>query len=200
MGTWQEREVPAQSPSRDAKGGASADAADPPAEEVVRKGTVVSIPKETHEALLAFVNRKSTIFADVVEIDLSRNGWFALTTMSVSPEAVTREDHEDAKQHLLTITLERKPDVAVTVETVPTVRLGDGLQVVGIDRVVLRFSAQQDAARPIWCHAVGSGKKALYKVDGEPPQEWRGKSVDVTSEVRRDGATYRHDWNAGAKP
>jgi hypothetical protein len=83
---------------------------------------------------------------------------------------------------------------------VPTVRFGDGMRIVGVDRIVLRFWAQQSAERPIWFHAAGAGKSAFFKVEVAPPQEWRGRSVDVRSEIHNVAGAYRFDWSAEAKP
>lgn len=165
-----------------------------------RRGTVVTIPADVVQAHADFVNRSSTIFADSVEVDLSRNGWLALASFAVAPDAVIRRDVEDRERGVLTITLQRVPEVAVTKESIPTVRFGDGMRVAGIDRVVLRFWTQQSADRPQWFHAAGRGEVALYSVESAPPKEWRGKRVDVRAEIQRAGASYRFVSNAEAQP
>jgi hypothetical protein len=179
-------------------GAESAPAKDQPAEQP--RGTVVDIPAEVADQFREFVNRPSTLYADAVEIDLSRNGWFALSSFAFARDAVDRRDEEDAAKGLLTITLTRKPEVPATKDSVPTVRFGDGLRVVGVDRIVMRFSARQSADRPIWFQAVGAGKRALYAIEKEPPKKWAGTSVVVQSEIRRTGGPYRFDWSAEGKP
>lgn len=164
------------------------------------RGTVVSIPADVAGAQGEFINRPSTIFADAVEVDLSREPWLALSSFSLARDAVTRVDNEDRERGVLTITLERVAGTAVMKDSVPTVRFGDGMRIVGVDRIVLRFWAQQSAERPVWFHAAGAGKSAFYTVEGEPPQAWRGRSVDVRSEIHKVGGTYRFDSSAEAKP
>lgn len=164
------------------------------------RGTVVTIPADVVAQQTDFVNRRSTIFGDAVEVDLSRNGWLALATFAVSKDAVTRRDQEDAARGVLTITFERNTEVAATPDSIPTVRFGDGMRVVGIDRVVLRFWTQQSADRPQWFHAVAAGKTAVFSVESEPPQEWRGTRVDVQAQTVKSGGAYRFVSDAGAKP
>lgn len=164
------------------------------------RGTVVSIPGDVAQAQADFVNRASTIFADVVEVDMSRDGWFALVSMAISPDAVVRRDEEDKTNGVKTITLQRKPEVPPTQESIPTVRFGDGMRIVGVERVVLRFWTRASADRPQWFHAVGRGQTAVFAVETEPRQEWRGKSVDVRADIVKAGASYRFASDAGAKP
>jgi hypothetical protein len=187
MGTWN-------------KSDSSASKSAPQTERAPEKGTVVEIPRDVAAQMGDFTNRWSTIYADSVEIDLSRNGWLALASFAISADAVERQDREDTEQGLLTISLTRRPDVPATKESVPTVRFGDGLRVVGVDRILLRFSARQSADRPFWFHAVGAGKRALYVIESDPPQEWKGKSVDVRNEIRLVDGKWRYDWSAEAKP
>ncbi len=163
-------------------------------------GTRVEIPADVVAKMADFVDRRSTIFADAVEVDLSREQWMQLTSISVSRDAVRREDYEDSGRGLTMITLTRLPGVPATTDSVPTVHFGDGLRVVGVDQIVLRYSAKQSVDRPVWFHAVGAGKKALYAVESDPAKEWKGKMVDVRSEIFRAGTTYRFDWSADAKP
>jgi len=165
------------------------------------RGTVIEIPGDVAAQMNEFLDRKSTLFADAIEIELSpKEFWLGRSTFAVAPDAVNREDHEDATQGLLTISLSRAPGVPATSDAVPTVRFGDGLRVVGVDRIVLRFASKRSADRPIWMHAVGGGKTALYAVEGDRPQQWRGTTVDVRSEIRRADGTYRFDSSAEAKP
>ena len=164
------------------------------------KGRVVTIPPEAAAKSKDFSDRKSTIFSDVVEVDLSREGWLALASFSISRDAVMRRDEEDPRRGVVTITLQRLPNVAAMQDSVPTVRFGDGLRVVGVDRVVLRFWTQPSVERPVWFHAIAAGKSALYAIETEPRQEWKGRSVEVRSELHRVGDTYRFDWSAQGRP
>ena len=190
MGLWKPGDAAGDPPSAPAESGSK---------EPLR-GTVVTIPADVVQAHAEFVNRSSTIFADTVEVDLSRNGWLALASFSIAPDAVIRRDVEDRERGVLTITLQRVPEVAVTKESIPTVRFGDGMRVAGIDRVVLRFWTQQSADRPQWFHAAGVGKGAVFAVESEPPKEWRGRRVDVRAEIRKAGASYRFVSDAEAQP
>ena len=172
-------------------------------ENAVARGTVVTIPAGVVQQHAEFVNRPSTIFADAVEVDLSRNGWLALASFSVARDAVIRRDEEDHARGVLTITLQRIPEVAATKESIPTVRFGDGMRIVGIDRVVLRFWTQQSADRPQWFHACGAGqaeRSAVFAIESDPPKEWRGRRVDVRSEIRKAGATYEFVASQEAQP
>jgi hypothetical protein len=164
------------------------------------RGTVITIPAEAHNAQAEFIDRPSTIFADAVEVDLSREPYLALASFTIARDAVSRQDREEPDRGVLSITLERVAGSAVTKDSVPTVRFGDGLRIVGVDRIVLRFWSQQSAERPVWFHAAGAGKSAFFNVDGQPPQAWRGKSIDVRSEIHKVGSTYRFDSSAEAKP
>jgi hypothetical protein len=189
MGTWNKEDSSAPPPAP-----SKSTSSEPP------KGKVVEIPRDVAAQMGDFVNRWSTIYADAVEIDLSRDGWLALATFAIAPDAIDRQDTEDADQGLLTISLSRRRDVPATKDSVPTVRFGDGLRVVGVDRILLRFSSKKSVERPFWFHAVGAGKTAIYRIDSEPPQEWRGKSVDVRNDVRLVNGAWRFDWSAEAKP
>jgi len=162
-------------------------------------GTVITIPADVVQAHAEFVNRPSTIFAESVEIDLSANGWLALASFSVSPDAVIRRDEEDTSRGVVQITLRRIPDIALTADAVPTVRFGDGMRVAAVDSIVLRFWKQQSVDRPQWFHAAGRGK-AVFVVESEPRREWRGSTVDVRAEIRKTGATYQFVSDQGAKP
>lgn len=164
------------------------------------KGTVISIPPEVAAQHANFTDRESTIFGDVVEIDASRNGWFSMASMSVAKDAVRRTNVEDAQRGVLTITLERLPQSPPTPDAVPTVRFGNGLRVVGVDRVVLRFWSQQSAERPLWFQARGAGKKAVFQVDGPPEEKRSGRQISVRAEIVRIGDTYRFDTSAEAQP
>jgi hypothetical protein len=199
MGLWKSRDQ-LRSESGQAKKTAKGEPEPEPEQAAPPKGRVVTIPPEAAAAQADFSNRPSTIFSDVVEIDLSRAGWLALASFSVSRDAVIRRDEEDAERGILTITLQRVPNVAATKDSIPTVRFGDGLRVVGIDRVVLRFWSQPSVERPMWFHAVGAGKRAVYSIDGEPPREWRGRAVDVRAELHLVAETYKFDFSAEAKP
>jgi hypothetical protein len=192
MGTWNKADssVDPKKSNADPAGGQAPEPA----------GTRIEIPQDVVSKMAEFINRKSTIFADAVEVDLSRDGWLALASMAISADAVQRTDHEDAEKGVTTITLARMPGVPATKESVPTVRFGDGLRIVGVDRIVLRYSARHSAERPFWFHAVGAGKRAFYAVESEPPQEWRGSSVDVRNEIRSVNGVWRYDWSAEAKP
>jgi hypothetical protein len=163
-------------------------------------GTRIEIPQDVVGKMADFANRKSTIFADAVEIDLSREPWLALSSIATSTDAVERTSREDAATGMTTLTLARMAGVPATKESVPTVRFGDGLRIVGVDRIVLRYSSRRSADRPFWFHAVGAGKRAFYAVETEPPQEWRGSSVDVRSEIRNVNGVWRYDWSSEAKP
>jgi hypothetical protein len=196
MGVWKTRD---QIRSDEARREAARDQ-EASQREAAKAAKVITIPAEVAKAHADFIARKSTIFADAVEIDLTREPWFGQATFAVSRDAVIRRDEEDAARGILTITLQRIPNVAPTMESVPTVHFGDGLRVVGVDRVVLRFWSQKSAERPMWFHAVGAGKSAVYKVETDPPQEWRGKSVDVRSEIHLVREEYRFDSSAEAKP
>lgn len=165
-----------------------------------RPAKVVTISAETAKAQENFIAQKATIFADAVDVDLSRDGWFAHATMSVSRDAVVRRDEEDASRGVLTITLQRIPNTPVTMESIPTVRFGEGLRIVGVDRVTLRFWTKGSTDRPMWFRAMGAGKTALYKVETDAPREWRGKTVDVRAEIHLVGEEYRFDSSADAKP
>lgn len=200
MGTWKTSDQirQQQAPKRDEA--AKSDDPGTAAPERPKTTKVITIPADVAKAQNDFVSRKSTIFADVVEMDLSRNGWFAQATFAVSRDAVIRRDDEDAQRGVLTITLQRVPGVAATMESVPTVHFGEGMRIVGVDRVTLRFWTKPSAERPIWFHAVGAGKTAFFKVETDPPQEHRGKTVDVTSEIHLVGEEYRFDSSAEAKP
>jgi hypothetical protein len=66
--------------------------------------------------------------------------------------------------------------------------------------VTLRFWTKPSVERPMWFHAVGAGQSAFFKVETDAPQEWRGKSVDVRSEIHLVGEEYRFDSSAEAKP
>jgi hypothetical protein len=193
MGLWKNSESKEETRRREAE-------APPEERREPRAGTVVSIPADVAAEMSQFSNQKSSIFGDSVEVDLSRNGWLALASFAISPDRVVRTDQQDAQAGVLTVTLQRVPGGAVTMESVPQVRFGDGLRVVGVERVVLRFSTQQSAERPFWFHAVGSGQKAFYAIETDSPREWRGRSVEVRSEVRRVDGAYRFDWSAEAKP
>jgi hypothetical protein len=190
MGLWKQGEG-AQSPPP---------ARPEPAQDEPLRGTVVSIPGEVAQAQTDFVNRPSTIFADVVEVDMSRDGWFALVSIAISPDAVTRREEDDNAKGIKTITLQRVKGVPATQESIPTVRFGDGLRVVGVDCIVLRFWTRPSADRPQWFHAAGRGQVALYAVEADPRQEWRGRTVDVRAEITKAGASYRFVSDAGAKP
>lgn len=168
------------------------------------KGTIVTIPPDVNAAFENYVNRPATILADAVEMDFSRNQWLALMSLAVAPDAVSRTDNQDPTRGVLTITLMRKPGVAATLDSVPTVRFGSGLRITGIDRVVLRFWTQQSVERPIWSNGMGAGKKAIYQIEpatpGAPPQEWRGTFVRVTSEIHKVDGEYRFDSAVETKP
>jgi hypothetical protein len=132
-------------------------------------------------------------------MDLSRNGWLARASFAIAKDAVVRRDEEDPQRGLLTITLQRLPDVPATGDSVPTVRFGDGLRVVGVDRVVLRFWTQQSVERPHWMKATAAGR-AVFAVEGDAGQEWRGSRVEIRSELHKVGGAYRFDSAAEAKP
>lgn len=195
MGLWKDESAPAADRAR-----AREPAPEREPEPEAPRGRVVSIPAEAIAGHTEFVNRASTIFGDAVEINMSREPWLALAGFTVSPDAVSRTNQEDEGRGVLTITLERIRGAAVTRDSVPTVRFGDGLRVVGVDRVVLRFWAQKSVEKPHWFHAVGAGRSAFYTVESQPPREWRGKSVDVRSEIHDVAGEYRFDWSAEAKP
>jgi hypothetical protein len=191
MGLWKSGEKPQ-------------DASPAPAEtEEVRRGKVVTIPAGVVQQHAEFVNRSSTIFADAVEVDLSRNGWLALASFAVARDAVIRRDIEDRDRGVLTISLERVPEVAATKESIPTVRFGDGMRIAGVDRVVLRFWTQQSADRPQWFHASAAGhaeRSAVFAVESEPPQELRGRRVDVRAEIRKMGPSYEFVSSTESQP
>lgn len=193
MGIYKSDDAPAAERRREA-------APEPEAQPEAPRGTVITIPADAANAQTQFINRPSTIFADAVEVDLSREPYLALASFTIARDAVSRQDREDPDRGVLSITLERVAGSAVTKDSVPTVRLGDGLRIVGVDRIVLRFWSQQSAERPVWFHAAGAGRSALFNVEGEPPQAWRGKSIDVRSEIHKVGGAYRFDWAAEAKP
>jgi hypothetical protein len=170
----------------------------PPPEKPRDPSKEIVVGEETAALMGDFVNRPSTLFADAVDVDLSRNGFLAMATFSISPDAVVRRDSEEGG--ILTIALTRRPEVHASKETVPTVRFGYGLQIVGVDRVTLRFSPMTTPDRPMWIHAVGAGKKAVYSIESKPPQEWRGGRVDLRGEIAKVGGAYRFTWNAEARP
>jgi hypothetical protein len=174
------------------------EAPEPPPAREVDPTKEVTVPEEVVAKMGDFMNRRSTIFADAVEVDLSRNGFLANATFAVAADAVERRDVDD--RGVLTITLTRRPDIPATKETVPTVRFGFGLQIVGVDRVTLRFGRMVALDRPLWFHAVGAGKKAFYSVETEPRQEWRGTGVDVRADVLRGPSGYAFSSSAEAKP
>lgn len=163
------------------------------------KGTVVSIPGDVVAAETDFVERPATLFGDVVEADLSRNGWLARASFAIAKDAVIRRDEEDPARGVLTITLQRIPDVPATKDSVPTVRFGGGLRIVGVDRVVLRFWTKQSAERPHWMNAVAAGR-AVYAIEGDAPKEWRGSRVELRSEIHKAAGGYRFDSSAESTP
>jgi len=164
------------------------------------RGTVVTIPADVVQAQAAFVDKPSTLFADAVEVDMSRDGWFALVSIAISPDAVVRRDEQDNASGVNTITLQRIPQVAVTKDSIPTVRFGGGMCIAAVERVVLRFWKKQSADRPQWFHAAGTGQVAVYSVESEPPKEWRGRRVDVRAEIQKAGGSYRFASNTEAQP
>jgi len=200
MGTWktQDQIRKQQVTKRDSNGNATDPDTGP--REPPKPVKIITIPAEVANAHNDFMARKSTIFADVVEMDLSREPWFGQATFAFSRDAVIRRDEPDEQRGILTVTLQRIPNVAATMESVPTVRFGDGLRVVGVDRVTLRFWTKQSPERPMWMHAVGAGKTAFFKVETDPPEQWRGKSVDVRAEIHLVGEEYKFDSAAEAKP
>jgi len=200
MGLWQshdklKQEDAKKSDAAGKDGGSGNQPGEPP-----KPAKVITIPNDVAKAHGDFMARKSTIMADVVEVDLSREPWFGQATFAYSKDAIIRSNDEDSKRGVLTITLQRNPQVAPTMESIPTVRFGDGLRIVGVDRVTLRFWTKPSVERPMWFHAVGAGQSAFFKVETEVPQQWRGKSVDVRSEIHLVGEEYRFDSSAEAKP
>jgi hypothetical protein len=164
------------------------------------KGKRVEIPADVAEQFKQFAARKSTLFSDAVDVDMSMEPWLGMATFAISRDAVIRRDEKDDRRGVLTITLQRIPNVAPAMDSVPTVRFGDGLRIVGVDRVVLRFWKKESEERPSWFQALGAGKKAVYAVETDDPKRWEGKSVQVKAELHRAGDTYRFDWFAEGRP
>ncbi len=181
---------------RDTVGGARAE--ERPASSAT--ATVITVPPEASEQLHAFVNRRATLIADRIEVDASRTGFLAASSIVITPDAVERTEEEDAARGITTITLRRRADVPMTENALPKVRFGDGLEFMAFDSVTVRYRAQQNAERPIWLIAVGTGQQAAYAVDGEPSRSLKGSVVTISGELFRDGAGYRFEEKAEAKP
>jgi hypothetical protein len=178
-----------------------------PQQQSSRDLTVISVPESVWKQHTDFLDRRATLFGDTVEVDASRTGWFSSLSISVARDAVDRTDAEDAERGVTTITLARRADAPATKDSVPTVHFGNGLRVVGVDRVVLRFWTKQSAERPFWFQATAAGKKAVYEWEGKdeqgalgPPQRREGSRVVLRSEIRKENETYRFSESAEPSP
>jgi len=156
--------------------------------------TRVNLGASATAKLNEFLNGESLLFGDVVEIHMSRKPFLSKTTFSSSPEKVLRTESIDGARGVLTITLQNRTDMKALLSEVPNVRIGNGFEIVGTEKIVLYYWTRQTKERPVHFKAVAHGGKdeAMYKPSMSEPAE-RSSLLEVNAEVRQSGSGYRFD-------
>ena len=188
-------------PAYDASGDQAAAGADPAAD-AAPSGKSITLPREALAGLDAFVNRRATLFADVIDVDLTRSPFLAGMSRSVNPETVEVTESHDPQRGVITMVLEARGEQAPSLTTMPIVRFGDGLELIGQDRITLRFWTVQDEAKPIHFNArgVSTRGKAVFGYQDDIANATKGTAVKLTAVVRQRGDTYQFSQSVEETP
>lgn len=162
------------------------------------------VDPETTAQLEEWVARPRTLIGDVVEADLSAKPFTGWNSISLPRETgpdgkpiVERIDATDPKTGILSITLVNRSGYRTTIDTLPTVRIGTGLTLIGTDRVVLRFDGIQPEQRPIWASVVATGKARMIQT--APERRLAGETIRLATEVVLAGSRYEMKESEAAR-
>jgi hypothetical protein len=189
-----------RSPRSDApsSGGAAAEGES----EAPSAGPVVNIGPQATEALNRFLNEESLLLADTVQVDASRKPFLALMSYSQSRNATRLPDGSwgpavnitesmDGDRGILTFTFENMTGSTGHMDSLPRVRFGDGFEVYGTKRLVVRFLTRQTEDRPIHFRASAVGAAVYRRTASDERHE--GANLRLEAETLRSGASYRFD-------
>jgi hypothetical protein len=174
-------------------------------------GTFVEVPVAAYRPVAELLDAEGFLLGDVIEIDCSFDPFMgrfvALSASSEEGKLVLRTERkgEDVHEVRLTSTLVRvdhqtqapRCTFAADRRADPSeVRLRPVFEFVGTEEVVVRFHLRTDPDRPVFFRAVARGTAA---VEGAPPRDSsymnprsrrraRGKTVEVSAQIRRDAS------------
>ncbi len=167
---------------------------DEPGETKSTAKTVV-IPKSVVDEMEGFLASPRLLIGEIVEVDLSRNPFLSRSAFSLDESSVERTDAADEARGVVTIVLINVSGVKTLMNTLPQVHF-EGLKLVAIDRLVLRYWTRPRAERPIHLRAVARGK-ALFDDDGVLA---KGGRIAVDAEVVDRGAGFLFDHGKQVDP
>lgn len=154
-------------------------------------GRSVVLPKTSVEQLEAFLDEPRTVLGNQVEISMSRRPFLArfMVTSPIRGGAVARDEVKDASLGLLTITLENVSGTRTVLGNMPRVRLGDGLEVVAVDKLVIRVWDRTEESLPVFLEVTALGD-VLYVEEGPPVVRQGGGHGKVGANISGSGSTY----------
>ena len=132
------------------------------------------------------------ILGEVVVVDMSRKPFLAATTFAFEKDKVRRTESADPERGLLEIVLENTTGDRTRLVEIPHVRIGGGLEIAGLKKVVLRYWTAATVERPVHFVAVASGT-AVYRVEPPQPERKAGRVVRVHAQIRLSGSDYRFE-------
>lgn len=157
-------------------------------------GRTVTLPRESIAQLDTFLATPRTVLGNRVEISMSRRPFLAqfMVTSPIRGGSVARDEVKDPDLGLLTITLENRSGTRTVLADMPRVRLGEGLEVVAVDQLVIRVWDRTEESLPVFLEVTGLGD-SLYVEEGPPVVRQRGAQTEVSARISREGGTYRFD-------
>lgn len=157
-------------------------------------GRTVTLPRESVRQLDEFLATPRTVLGNRVEISMSRRPFLGqfMVTSPIRGGSVARDEVKDPDLGLLTITLENRSGTRTVLGDMPRVRLGEGLEVVAVDQLVIRVWDRTEESLPVFLEVTGLGD-SLYVEEGPPVIRQRGAHAEVSARISREGAGYRFD-------
>ena len=157
-------------------------------------GRTVTLPRESIAQLDAFLATPRTVLGNRVEISMSRRPFLAqfMVSSPIRGGSVARDEVKDPDLGLLTITLENRSGTRTVLADMPRVRLGEGLEIVAVDQLVIRVWDRTEESLPVFLEVTGLGD-SLYVEEGPPVVRQRGAHAEVSARISREGTTYRFD-------